>query len=35
MAEIRATGPVPDHEVVMRFPRRMMRFFPEVNGDDG
>jgi len=34
MAEIQATGPIPDHEVVMRFPRRMMQFFPEVSGDD-
>jgi hypothetical protein len=22
---------VPDHETVIEFPRRMMRFFPEVN----
>lgn len=34
MAQIRATGPIPDHEVVMRFPRRMVQFFLEVNGDD-
>jgi hypothetical protein len=34
MAEIQATGSIPDHEVVIRFPRRMMQFFPEVNGDD-
>jgi hypothetical protein len=34
LAEITATGPVPEHEVVMRFPRRMMQFFPEVNGGD-
>lgn len=25
-------GPVPDGETVIRFPKRMMRFFPEVNG---
>jgi hypothetical protein len=25
---------IPDHETVIRFPRRMMQFFPEVNGDD-
>jgi hypothetical protein len=23
---------VPDHEAVIEFPRRMMRFFPEVSG---
>lgn len=23
---------IPDHETVIEFPRRMMRFFPEVNG---
>ncbi|MDT3398413.1 hypothetical protein RKE29_17455 [Streptomyces sp. B1866] len=23
---------VPDHETVIEFPRRMMQFFPEVNG---
>jgi hypothetical protein len=22
---------IPEHETVIRFPRRMMRFFPEVN----
>jgi hypothetical protein len=31
LAEI---GEVPGHETVIRFPRRMMRFFPEVRGDD-
>jgi hypothetical protein len=25
-------GEVPPHEAVIRFPKRMMRFFPEVNG---
>jgi len=23
---------IPEHETVIRFPRRMMQFFPEVNG---
>lgn len=23
---------IPDHETVIEFPRRMMQFFPEVNG---
>jgi hypothetical protein len=23
---------IPEHETVIEFPRRMMRFFPEVNG---
>ncbi|GGP61076.1 hypothetical protein [Streptomyces abikoensis] len=23
---------IPDHETVIEFPRRMLRFFPEVNG---
>ncbi|WP_336050685.1 hypothetical protein [Streptomyces sp. CA2R101] len=26
---------VPRHETVIEFPRRMMQFFPEVNGGDG
>lgn len=26
---------IPEHETVIEFPRRMMRFFPEVNGDAG
>jgi hypothetical protein len=26
---------IPDHETVIEFPRRMMQFFPEVNGDGG
>jgi hypothetical protein len=25
---------VPDHETVIEVPRRMMQFFPEVNGGD-
>ncbi|WP_411137459.1 hypothetical protein [Streptomyces sp. C10] len=25
---------VSSHETVIEFPKRMMRFFPEVNGDD-
>ncbi|RLV08735.1 hypothetical protein CTZ27_08200 [Streptomyces griseocarneus] len=25
---------IPDHETVIEFPRRMMQFFPEVNGDN-
>ncbi|MCW6010024.1 hypothetical protein K1W54_36595 [Micromonospora sp. CPCC 205371] len=26
---------IPDHETVIEFPERMMRFFPEVNGGSG
>lgn len=26
---------LPDHETVIEFPRRMMQFFPEVNGGVG
>jgi hypothetical protein len=26
---------VPEHETVIEFPRRMMRFFPEVSGAGG
>ncbi|GAA4914208.1 hypothetical protein ACFPM3_22945 [Streptomyces coeruleoprunus] len=26
---------IPEHETVIEFPRRMMRFFPEVSGDGG
>ena len=26
---------VPPHETVIEFPRRMMQFFPEVNGGSG
>ena len=25
---------IPDHETVIRLPRRMMQFFPEVNGGE-
>jgi hypothetical protein len=25
---------IPGHETVIRFPRRMMQFFPEVNGGE-
>jgi hypothetical protein len=26
---------IPEHETVIEFPRRMMQFFPEVNGSGG
>ncbi|WP_326563076.1 hypothetical protein [Micromonospora sp. NBC_01796] len=26
---------IPDHETVIEFPKRMMRFFPEVQGESG
>lgn len=26
---------IPEHETVIEFPKRMMQFFPEVNGSDG
>ena len=26
---------IPEHETVIEFPSRMMRFFPEVNGGSG
>lgn len=26
---------IPEHETVVEFPKRMMRFFPEVNGSGG
>ena len=26
---------IPDHETVIEFPRRMMQFFPDVNGGGG
>jgi hypothetical protein len=26
-------GEIPDHETVVRLPKRMMRFFPEANGE--
>ncbi|WP_411150216.1 hypothetical protein [Streptomyces sp. A30] len=32
-AERLAQMNIPDHETVIEFPRRMMQFFPEVNGD--
>ncbi|WP_326644465.1 hypothetical protein OG884_10350 [Streptosporangium sp. NBC_01755] len=28
-------GDVPGHETVLRLPKRMMQFFPEVNGRNG
>jgi hypothetical protein len=33
LAQIRATGPVPDHETVLRIPQRMASFLREVSGD--
>ncbi|MEO5875018.1 MAG: hypothetical protein ABIS86_04425 [Streptosporangiaceae bacterium] len=33
IAEINATRPIPKGETVIRFPRRMMPYFPEVTGD--
>ena len=33
-AERLAQMDIPDHETVIEFPRRMMQFFPEVNGGD-
>jgi hypothetical protein len=33
LAEIRAAGPIPDHETVLRTPRRMAPFLREVCGD--
>jgi hypothetical protein len=33
-AERLAQLDLPDHETVIEFPRRMMRFFPEVTGVD-
>lgn len=35
LAEIRATGPTPAHETVVRIPRRMAPFLREVCGGDG
>jgi hypothetical protein len=32
LSEIRATGPVPDHETVLKIPRRMAPFLREVSG---
>lgn len=34
-AERLAQMNIPDHETVIEFPRRMMRFFPEVSSGDG
>jgi hypothetical protein len=31
-ATLAAVGPVPAHEVVLRLPKRMIQFFPEVTG---
>lgn len=31
-ADLAAIGTVPAHEEVIRIPKRMMQFFPEVNG---
>jgi hypothetical protein len=35
ISEITATGPIPDHETVVRLPARMAPFLLEVCGDDG
>ena len=35
LSEIRVTGPIPDHETVLRLPRRMAPFLLEVCGGDG
>ena len=35
ISEITATGPIPDHETVIRLPARMAPFLLEVCGDDG
>jgi len=32
LEQIRATGPIPDHETVLRLPRRMAPFLREVCG---
>jgi hypothetical protein len=34
ISEITATGPIPDHETVVRLPARMASFLLEVCGDD-
>lgn len=34
LAEIKATGPIPDHETVVRLPRRMVPFLLEVCDGD-
>jgi hypothetical protein len=33
LSAINATGPIPDHETVLRLPGRMARFLREVSGD--
>jgi hypothetical protein len=35
MADVRATGPVPDHETVLRLPARMAPFLKEASGGSG
>ena len=35
MADIRATGPIPDHETVLRLPARMASLLREAIGDGG
>jgi hypothetical protein len=35
LSEIAATGPIPDHETVIRLPARMAPLLLEVCGDDG
>jgi len=35
LAQIRAAGPIPDHETVVRLPARMAPFLREVCGGDG
>ena len=32
VATLAEIGEVPDHETVLRIPKRMMQFFPEVQG---
>ncbi|MEV4888993.1 hypothetical protein AB0K48_06360 [Nonomuraea sp. NPDC055795] len=34
-AALSEIGPIPEHETVIRFPKRMMAFFPEVKGGAG
>jgi hypothetical protein len=35
ISEVTETGPIPDHETVVRLPARMAPFLLEVCGDDG
>jgi hypothetical protein len=35
LAEIKAAGPIPDHETVLRIPRRMAPFLREVSVGNG